>query len=96
MSVKIFIKRKVAEANVLELTILLKQLRTLTINQPGYISGETLRRIDKNNECMAWRKNRIRSIRRLIKKVFILFFKQNHFHNGLLCSLYCIVHMSGG
>ncbi len=36
----------------------LKQLRTLTINQPGYISGETLRRIDKNNECMVistWR-----------------------------------------
>ncbi len=58
MSVKIFIRRKVAEANILELTVLLKKLRSLTINQPGYISGETLRRIDKNNECMVistWR-----------------------------------------
>jgi heme-degrading monooxygenase HmoA len=58
MSVKIFIKRNVAESNIIELTILLKKLRSLTINQPGYISGETLRRVDKNDECMVistWR-----------------------------------------
>lgn len=58
MSVKIFIKRKVAEGNILELTILLKKIRSLTINQPGYISGETLRRVDKTDECMvisSWR-----------------------------------------
>ncbi len=58
MSVKIFIKRNVAESNIIELTILLKKLRSLTINQPGYISGETLRRVDKADECMVistWR-----------------------------------------
>lgn len=58
MSVKIFIKRKVSKNNILELTSLLKKLRSLTINQPGYISGETLRRVDQPDECMVistWR-----------------------------------------
>lgn len=58
MSVKIFIKRKVQQENVLELTVLLKRLRTLTLDQNGYVSGETLGRIDKNDECMVistWR-----------------------------------------
>jgi len=58
MTVKIFIKRKVQETNVLKLTLLLKQLRALTLEQPGYISGETLTRIDKKDECMVistWR-----------------------------------------
>jgi heme oxygenase (mycobilin-producing) len=52
MTVKIFIKRKVEEKNVLELTTLLKRLRSLTLSQPGYISGETLRRLDAPEECM--------------------------------------------
>lgn len=58
MSVKIFIKRKVTEKNIIELTILLKKLRSLTVNQPGYISGETLKRVDNKDECMVistWR-----------------------------------------
>ncbi|HKJ64188.1 MAG TPA: antibiotic biosynthesis monooxygenase family protein [Desulfopila sp.] len=58
MSIKIFIKRKVSENNIIELTVLLKKLRSLTINQPGYISGETLRRVDKKDESMVistWR-----------------------------------------
>lgn len=58
MSVKIFIKRKVQEQSILELTVLLKKLRTLTLEQEGYISGETLSRIDKVGECMvisSWR-----------------------------------------
>ncbi|MFT5698765.1 MAG: heme-degrading monooxygenase HmoA [Desulforhopalus sp.] len=58
MSVKIFIKRKVQQENILELTVLLKRLRTLTLEQDGYISGETLGRIDKTDECMvisSWR-----------------------------------------
>jgi heme-degrading monooxygenase HmoA len=58
MSVKIFIKRKVQQENVLELTLLLKRLRTLTLDQKGYVSGETLNRIDKNDECIVistWR-----------------------------------------
>lgn len=58
MSVKIFIKRKVQQQNILELTVLLKRLRTLTLEQDGYVSGETLGRIDQNDECMVistWR-----------------------------------------
>ncbi len=58
MTVKIFIKRNVQETNVGKLTVLLKQLRALTLEQPGYISGETLTRIDKKDECMVistWR-----------------------------------------
>lgn len=58
MSVKILIKRKVSDKNIIELTILLKKLRSLTINQPGYISGETMRRVDKNDESLVistWR-----------------------------------------
>jgi heme-degrading monooxygenase HmoA len=58
MTVKIFIKRKVQDENVTKLTLLLKQLRALTLEQPGYISGETLNRIDKKDECMVvstWR-----------------------------------------
>lgn len=52
MAVKIFIKRKMAESHVLELTSLLKKLRALTLDQAGYISGETLRRVDKPGESM--------------------------------------------
>ncbi len=58
MTVKIFIRRKVAAANVLELTVLLKKLRALTLSQPGYIYGETLKRLDRDDECMVistWR-----------------------------------------
>ncbi len=58
MTVKIFIKRKVVEDNIMELTTLLKKLRALTLSQPGYIFGETLRRIDKTNESLVistWR-----------------------------------------
>lgn len=58
MTVKIFIKRKVQQQNILELTALLKRLRILTLEQDGYISGETLGRIDKTDECMvisSWR-----------------------------------------
>lgn len=58
MAVKIFIKRSGVDKNIIELTVLLKKMRTLTINQPGYISGETLRRIDQPDECVvisSWR-----------------------------------------
>jgi len=58
MTVKIFIKRKVSQENNLDLTVLLKQMRSLTLNQAGYIYGETLRRVDKNDECLVistWR-----------------------------------------
>ena len=58
MAVKIFIKRMVPESSIPELTILLKRLRSMTLMQPGYISGQTLKRLDRVNECMVistWR-----------------------------------------
>lgn len=58
MTVKIMIKRKVQDQSVSELAVLLKKLRALTLEQPGYISGETLMRIDKPDESLVistWR-----------------------------------------
>jgi heme-degrading monooxygenase HmoA len=58
MTVKIFIKRKVSSAQVLDLTVLLKKLRSLTLSQSGYIYGETLKRVDQQDESMVistWR-----------------------------------------
>ena len=58
MAVKIFIKRKVQAENNAQLALLLKKLRVLTLEQSGYLSGETYNRIDKNDECMVistWR-----------------------------------------
>ena len=58
MTVKIFIKRKVTGKENIELSLLLQKMRGLTLNQPGYITGETLKRIDKNDEVMVistWR-----------------------------------------
>ena len=50
MAVKIIIKRKVPEGVVASLMPLLKDLRNLAMNQDGYISGETLKRIDRPGE----------------------------------------------
>lgn len=47
MAVKVFIKRKVNAANNRELDTLLRQLRAKTLNQQGYISGETFTRLDQ-------------------------------------------------
>jgi len=58
MSVKIFIKRTVPGEKIPELTVLLKRMRSVTLMQPGYISGQTLKRLDKADECMVistWR-----------------------------------------
>ncbi len=58
MAVKIFIKRKATGKESIELSLLLQKMRGLTLNQPGYITGETLKRIDKNDEVMVistWR-----------------------------------------
>jgi len=58
MTVKIIIQRKVKDENVVELTMLLKKLRSLTLEQSGYISGETLSRLDDKEETLvisSWR-----------------------------------------
>lgn len=52
MTVKIIIKRTVPVDKEKELNILLKQLRNLGMNQPGYISGETLKNVQKPNEFL--------------------------------------------
>ncbi len=58
MTVRIFIKRQVPDSKIAELSILLKRLRSVTLMQPGYISGQTLKRLDKPGECLVistWR-----------------------------------------
>ena len=52
MTVKILIKRKVPNKESEALASLLRQFRALAIEQAGYISGETLRRVDHPGECL--------------------------------------------
>lgn len=52
MALKAIIKRYVPEEKQNDLTPLLQRLRMLAINQPGYISGETLKRIDRAGEWL--------------------------------------------
>ena len=52
MAVKILIKRVVPKTKEKELNVLLMKLRILTMDQPGYISGETLSRIDRPGEFL--------------------------------------------
>ena len=47
MAVKILIKRKVPREKGKEMIPLFRKLRTLATNQPGYISGETLKSLDR-------------------------------------------------
>ena len=50
--IKIHIKRKVSEDKKEELTLLINQLRSMTMGKPGYIAGETLKRLDKPDESL--------------------------------------------
>ena len=50
--IKILIKRKVSEDKKEELTLLINQLRSITMGTPGYIAGETLKRLDKPDESL--------------------------------------------
>ena len=52
MAVKVIIRRIVPEDRVEDLAPLLRQLRTRATLQPGYISGETLQRLDKPDEFL--------------------------------------------
>ena len=52
MAAKILIKRMVPKDKEAELGVLLRELRVLTMNRPGYISGETLKRFDKPGESL--------------------------------------------
>ena len=50
MTVKIFIERKITKSSLEELTVLLQRMRGACLAQPGYISGQTLKRIDRPGE----------------------------------------------
>jgi heme-degrading monooxygenase HmoA len=50
MAVKVLIKRKVPADKAREMIPLFRKMRALATNQPGYISGETLKRLDSPNE----------------------------------------------
>lgn len=52
MAVKIFIRRVIAEERINDLLPLFRHLRNLATNQPGYISGETLKRIDSPDQYL--------------------------------------------
>ncbi len=52
MAVKILIKRTVPAKKVRELLPLFQQLRALAMSQPGYISGETLKRVDSPGQYL--------------------------------------------
>jgi len=52
MAVKIIIKRIVPQNKAESLKPLLQKLRNLAMQQPCYISGETLKRIDRPGESL--------------------------------------------
>jgi len=52
MSVKILLKRQVSEDKAVALKKLIDQLRAATAGQPGYLSGETLKRVEGPGECL--------------------------------------------
>jgi len=52
MAVKIIIKRYVPESRIQDLMPFFKQLRSMAAQQEGYISGETLRRIDRPGQYL--------------------------------------------
>jgi antibiotic biosynthesis monooxygenase (ABM) superfamily enzyme len=52
MAVKILIKRKVAADKAAQLKELVMQLRSLSMKEPGYVSGESLKNVDRQNEYL--------------------------------------------
>ena len=50
--IKVHIKRRVPPEKMEALRILINQLRSMTMGQPGYIAGETLQRVDQPGESM--------------------------------------------
>ncbi len=50
--IKVHIKRNVPEEKKEALLVLINQLRAITMGVPGYIAGETLKRVDKPGESL--------------------------------------------
>ena len=58
MAIKILIRRSVPEEKARQMIPLFRQMRSMAVNQPGYISGETLRNLEKPTEFLVistWR-----------------------------------------
>jgi heme-degrading monooxygenase HmoA len=72
MAVKVFIKRRVSEDKAKNMVPLFRKMRSLAMNQNGYISGETLRNMNdpeeyivisswqSSEEWIAWLKSGVR------------------------------------
>jgi heme-degrading monooxygenase HmoA len=52
MAIRVLMKRKVSEDNIEALKKLLDKMRSLALDQPGYATGETLKRIDAPGESL--------------------------------------------
>jgi heme-degrading monooxygenase HmoA len=52
MAVRVFVKRAVSDDKLDKLREFIDKLRNMTTGLPGYISGETLRRIDRPGEIL--------------------------------------------
>ena len=52
MAVKILIKRKIPQDKARKMIPLFRQMRASATEQPGYITGETLRSLDNPDEFM--------------------------------------------
>jgi heme-degrading monooxygenase HmoA len=52
MAVKILIRRNVPENKAREMIPLFRKMRTLANAQPGYITGETMRNLEKPDEFL--------------------------------------------
>lgn len=53
MAIKVLIKRRIPEGFAdSQFNMLLRELRAGANDQPGYISGETLKRVDQPNEYL--------------------------------------------
>ena len=52
MTLKVFIKRAATDSCIEGLDYLLRQMRGVCLMQPGYISGQTLKRLDKPGEFL--------------------------------------------
>jgi heme-degrading monooxygenase HmoA len=50
--IRIHIRRKVPEDKADDLKLLINRLRGVTMGTPGYIAGETLKRVDKPGESL--------------------------------------------
>ncbi len=52
MTIMVLLKREAPEGKSEALKELIDRLRSATFGQPGYVSGETLKRVDQPGECM--------------------------------------------